>query len=222
MLRTALTASLLLASTATLSSAAVFSDTVGDNFDGNAHMDITSVEVTNTASDITFTITVNGSLTTDWGKYPIGISTGSGGDTALVGNPWNRAINMADGMNAWVGTWVNGGGGSEGWTYSGGAWTKNGNGTANVSGNTATYTLPLSVLGLSAGGPIRFDVYSSGGGGGDGANDASSNPGQASSGWQSQYTTPAAGGHLYNVVVPEPTSIAALAGLATVALRRRK
>src|SRR5215210_5053503 len=83
--------------------AAVFTDTASENFDGNAHMDIRSVEVSNTATDITFKITLGGSITppNDWGKYLVGIDTsGATGDPGSpVGNPWGRNINMAAKMD---------------------------------------------------------------------------------------------------------------------------
>lgn len=209
---------------ATSAWATTFNDALGDNFDGNAHMDIKSVDVTNTASDITFTITLNGDIAaTNWGKYCVGIDkNASTGDTsAPVGNPWGRNIRMADGMDAWIGTWVDSGGGVQPWTYSG-SWSQNGQLSPTLSQFSTSFTIPLASLGLAAGGPIRFDVYSSGGGGGDSANDVSSLATQSINDWQVPYSTPAGGGHLYNIVVPEPTTLALLAGASILGLRRRK
>lgn len=217
-------AAIAAATFATSAFATTYSDALGDNFDGNAHMDISSVDVTNTASDITFTITLNGDIAaTNWGKYCIGIDSNSatGDTTAPVGNPWGRNINMADGMDAWVGSWVDSGGGVQPWTYAG-SWTQNGQVVPALSQFSTSFTLSLASLGLAAGGPIHFDVYSTGGGGGDSANDASSNLLQSTTGWSGPYTTPAGGGHLYNVVVPEPTTLGLLAGASVLGLRRRK
>lgn len=207
---------------------ATFFDTVGDNFDGNAHMDITQVDVTDDGTNITFKISVNTANinSPDWGKYTIGIDTNSatGDFGSPVGNPWGRNINMAGGMDAWVGSWVDGTGGFQPWTYSGGSWTQNGSGVPVISGNMTTITTSLASLGLTPGQSFKFDVYTTGGGGGDSANDAGANPLQSTTGWSGPYTTPA-GGELNYTTVPEPTSMG-LAGLAAFAivgaLRRRK
>src|SRR4051794_4025591 len=117
---------------------ATFFDSTAENFDGNAHMDISSVDVTDNGSNITFKINVSAASITspDWGKYVIGIDTSSAtGDTGTpVGNPWGRNIAMANKMDAWVGSWVDGGGGFQPWTYSGGSWTQNGSGASVTSG----------------------------------------------------------------------------------------
>jgi len=204
--------------------AVTFFDTVGDNFDGNAHMDITSVDVTDDGTNITFKVSVNAADITspDWGKYCIGIDTGAGtGDpTVPKGNGWGRNIAMADKMDAWIGSWVDGGGGFQPWTYSGGSWTQNGQFVPVLSGNSTTMTTTLASLGLSPGQSFKFDVYTTGGGGDDSANDAAANPNQSISDWPGPYLTPAAGepgGPLMYTTVPEPTSLA-LVGLMGVAL----
>lgn len=209
---------------------ATFYDTVGDNFDGNAHMDITSVDVSDDGTNITFKISVNAADITspNWGKYVVGIDTGAGtGDaTTPNGNPWGRNIAMADKMDAWIGSWVDSGGGFQPWTYAGGSWTQNGSGTPVLSGNMTTITTSLASLGLTAGQPFKFDVYTTGGGGGDSANDALANPSQTVNDWQVPYTTPAsgAGAALDYPAVPEPASLglAALAALAMAAVSRRR
>ena len=205
-------------------SAAVYLDSTGENFDGNAHMDISSVEVTSDATTITFKINVSAASITspDWGKYVIAIDTSSAtGDAATpVGNPWGRNIAMADKADAWIGSWVDGGGGFQPWSYSAG-WTQNGSGTVTLSGNSTTITTSLASLGLSYGQTIKFDVYTTGGGGGDSANDALANLGQSTTGWGGPYTT--AAGLPYVVAIPEPATIGlAAVGLAGLAGRRRR
>jgi hypothetical protein len=211
---------------------ATFFDSTAENFDGNAHMDISSVDVTDNGSNITFKINVSAASITspDWGKYVIGIDTSSAtGDTGTpVGNPWGRNIAMANKMDAWVGSWVDGGGGFQPWTYSGGSWTQNGSGASVTSGNSTTITTSLASLGLSPGQTFNFDVYTTGGGGGDSANDALANPNQTIADWPGPYTTPASGSGAalsYTTAVPEPVS-AAMAGVALIGwigfVRRRK
>src|SRR6185295_15951820 len=135
----------------------------GDNFDGNANMDISSVNVTDDGTNISFAITLNGSIGagTDWGKYVIGINTNNatGDFSSPVGNPWGRNIAMADGTDAWVGSWVDGGGGFQPWTYAGGSWTQNGSGGPVLGANSTTITTSLASLGLVAGQSFKFDVY---------------------------------------------------------------
>lgn len=214
----------IIAASASLASAAVYNDATGENFDGNAHMDISSVEVTNTALDITFKVSTTGALSNpnDWGKYCIGISKGAGGDTgAPVGNPWGRNITMASGMNAWIGSWVDSGGGAQAFTYSG-SWTQNSQVAPTLASNSTTYTFTLASLGLAPGDTIHFDAYSTGGGGGDSANDVSSLAAQSTTGWGGPYVTPIDGGSVYVLAVPEPATLGVIAGAALVALRRRK
>lgn len=211
---------------------ASFFDTVGDNFDGNAHMDITSVDVSDDGTNITFKINVNAASITspaDWGKYCVGIDTGAGtGDpTVPKGNAWGRNIAMAGKMDAWIGSWVDSGGGFQPWTYNGASWTQNGQFVPVLSGNSTTITTTLASLGLSAGQSFKFDVYTTGGGGNDSANDSLANPNQSISDWPGPYTTPSAGepgGALMYTTVPEPATFAlvGLMGVALVGVTRRR
>jgi hypothetical protein len=155
----------------------------GDNFSGFTHLDIASVEVTNDASDITFTITLNGNIASaggvDWGKYMVGIDSldSDPGDSGPGGNPWGpRPIIMPDGMDYWIGSWADGGGGHQVWNYNDttpGTWANPaGNEPVDLSNAAAgkiSFTASLAELGLDMGDGFFFDVYSSGGGGGDGA-----------------------------------------------------
>jgi hypothetical protein len=210
-------------------------------------LDILGMEVTNNATNIIFTLTVNGNVnTTDWGKFMIGIATGGTGSTN--GNGWARPINLTSsigGMNYWIGSWVDGGsGGAQLWSYVGGtngggtdgAWnelTNNSPVFSKLAGATSTmnYTITLASLGLAAANTntIYFDAYSSGGGGGDGAIDALANPNVSITDWGQSYTSSTTGdgglGLNSYQVVPEPSTIALLTlsalGVAGYAARRR-
>lgn len=216
-----------LALAANARAAVTYTDSTGDNFDANAHMDIASVAVDSTLTTITFTINLVGDpVAVNWGKYLVGISTDSGtGDTGSpVGNPWGRNINMADGMDAFIGTWVDSGGGSQAWTWSAGAWGQTNQNTPTITTSSVSVTHALADLGLAPGDTIGFDVYTSGGGSGDTANDAAANPNQTVGDWQVPYSTPAsgAGGQLVYTIVPEPGAVALLGLLPALALLRRR
>lgn len=200
----------------------------GDDLTGFTHLDIASVEVSNNATDLSFAVTLVGDIiATDWGKYMIGINTNSAtGDTA--GNGWARPITMSpDGMDYWIGTWVDSGDGAEIYTWDAGgpAWnlteaTYNGPPDDEISiaktQFSATVTVPLSDLGLGVGDMFWFDVYSSGGGGGDSAVDALSSSVPSITTWSGPFNSPGDSGLRKYTVVPEPSSIITL-GLVALA-----
>jgi hypothetical protein len=213
---------------------ATYADAVGDTFTGagGGILDIVSLEVTNDATDLSFTFTVVGDvIATDWGKYMIGIDTGAGGDTA--GNGWNRPITMNPaGMDYWIGSWTDWGNGAELYTY-GGSWSlseatynapPNNDISFGKTTNTVTVTIPLANLGLGVGDSFAFDAYSSGGGGGDGAVDALSSNSQSITDWGNSFNSPGDSGLRVYTVVPEPMTLG-LFGLGTLmmglACRRR-
>jgi uncharacterized protein (TIGR03382 family) len=211
-------------------------DSVGDTFTGagGGILDIVAVEVTNDLTNINFAITVLGDVdSTDWGKYMIGIRN-PGVANLSSSNGWGRPIELTGGMNAWMGSWVDSGNGLQAFSYSSGSWSGTGatgpfagpGGTpvttpgllTTKSGNLVTISAPLAVLDIALGSTIVFDIYTSGGGGGDSAIDSLTNPGTAASDWGTPY---AGGGSEYFVV---PTPGAAALGLAAAALvgRRRR
>lgn len=181
--------------------ATTYSDSIGENFTGagGGILDISSVEVSHDATDLVFKINVTGNpVDTDWGKYMIGIRTGSSGDTN--GNGWGRPIKMASGMNYWIGTWLDNGNAVQLSAYSG-SWSQIGAvgtfaGGPPLAGlaiskdtSSLTVTVPYAALGLLTNGTFGFDVYTSGGGGSDGAVDALSTSTQSIADWGNSFTT---------------------------------
>lgn len=160
------------------------------------HIDIASVDVTvdATETNITFKITLDGDpVATNWGNYMIGIR--SGGSGTATGNGWGRPINLASGMTHWVGCWVSTGGDGQIWSYSG-TWNQTGslNGTdgtvtVDAAGKFVEITTAVANLGLDPGEVFQFDVYTSGGGGGDSAVDSLSASGSSVTNWGDTFTT---------------------------------
>lgn len=170
-----------------------YGDSTGEihpNVGNHPHLDITSVVVTASAdgSTVSFRINVAGNpVTTDWGKYLIGIRSGVGG--ATTGNGWSRPINFAPGMTHWIGSWVDGGNGAQTWTYSSGSWSTAGGPAISKDATGLTLTETAANLGLVPGETLIFDVYTSGGGGADSAVDALSAASASITGWSGPYTT---------------------------------
>ncbi|MEY3142043.1 MAG: hypothetical protein RLY21_536 [Planctomycetota bacterium] len=206
-------------------------DVSGGVFNPNGILDLVSLEVSNTATDVMFKLTVNSgaSFSPDWGKYMIGIA--GGGASSSNGNGWGRPINMDSangGMTRWIGSWVDGGGGAQLWSSASGSWietnaTYSGNfGGFSIVGNTVTYTVSLASLGLNVGDTFYFDAYSSGGGGGDGAIDALANPGQSVANWGDIYTSGGSNPIFSYTVVPAPAAFAVLGAFGLVRGRRSR
>jgi hypothetical protein len=217
-------------------SSVAFADNYGDAQNdlfnnGFSHLDITSVDVTHTASTITFEINVRGDMNpgtggSNWGKYMIGIDTGAAGGAS--DNGWTRPINWTggQGIDFWVGTWADNGGygmGGELRSQPGGALLDATYTTGLlISGSTSnfkqTITLSRAALGLTGNDTFRFDVMSSGGGGGDPGVDHLSRSDLATSDW----SVASDSGTLLSYTIPSP-SVLALAGMGgLVAARRRR
>ncbi|MFZ4723260.1 MAG: hypothetical protein ACOYMI_08970 [Phycisphaerales bacterium] len=181
---------------------------------------ILSCEVSHTATDIQFSLTVNGSVNnTDWAKFMIGISSPGSALKTTSGNGWGRPINFASngGMNYWVGSWVDGGGGGQLWNNTAGGWNGPASASIALSGNNVTLTVSRAAIGMSGDGTFLFDVYTSGGGGGDGAIDALSTNAVSMANWGDSFTTTNA----LSYAIPAPGAVA-LVGLAGLVARRRK
>src|ERR1043165_9332607 len=168
-----------------------YPDATGDVFTtaGGGILDITAVEVSNDAFDLIFKIGLAGDpVATDWGKYCIGFSTGGKGGASpdFAGNGWQRPISMASGMDYWVGTWVDGSMGAQLYKYTA-SWGQINSPTISKTTSNVVVRVPYGAMGLSSGNSFGFDVYTSGGGGGDTAIDALSTNGNTVGDWSTPF-----------------------------------
>jgi hypothetical protein len=172
-----------LAGLASIGRAADFVDAQADNY-GPAYVDIASVQVTNDAANITFTINLNPTanlLATDgsqiYGKYFIGFQTGSSGSTAIQ-NPYGNPIGISSGtgMDYWIGSWADNSavepfsGDAQLYRWNGGAFDlAAGIGTSepyvavpvSLSATSTTIVVPIASLGLAPNASFGFDVWTS-------------------------------------------------------------
>lgn len=160
------------------------------------HLDITSVDVTVNAAATTITFKINlagDPSTTTWGKYCVALrSNPIGGDA--TGNGWSRPIAFSSAMTHWLGSWVDNGtppANGQVFTYSGASWSGGAFQTVTRDSSSVSITVPVGSLSLDAGETFTFDVYTTAGGGGDGAVDALSAATSSISNWGSSFTTTA-------------------------------
>ena len=199
---------------------------------GNGTLDLVSMEVSHTATDIQFKLTVNGNIgDTNWGKFMVGIANNKGYGTSTT-DGWARPITMSanGGMTNWFGSWLDNGGGAENrsnqtsWGLTGATYNSNFGNFAFVAGaqSTITYGVSIASIGMSIGDTFSFDAYSSGGGNTDSAIDALANPLVAVTGWDKAYDSGTSTSFSYTLTaIPAPGAIA-LVGLAGLVARRRK
>jgi len=201
--------------------AVVFNDAAGDQWplSGGEHLDITSVEVTNTDTHITFLFTLTGDpIATNWGKYGAVIRHAGATTDTLA---WNRNLDLVGGQNGWIATWVDQPNTNlQAWNWDGAAWQGGTVGDSVVTSNSVSITVSLASIGVTLGETITFDAVSTVGGDGDTATDSLT--GATPTDWQSQIDLP---GNSYTVAaVPEPATMTVLAigAMAAMARRRRK
>lgn len=208
-----------------------YNDSTFDVFDNPPdspydHMDISSVVVNHDATNIYLTINLRGNADNrDWAKFCVGFDTGAAGGESS--NGWGRNVTWSggQGIDFWVGSWVDGGGGAElrqgaGWSLL--AATYNGDTTIaqgfNAGRTERTLTIARSLLGLTGDDTFRFDVITTGGGGGDPGVDHLSNSAQATPGWGTGSTS----GDFLTYTIPTPGALALLGLGGLVAARRRR
>ena len=87
--------------------AAIYGDASNDTFtNGDANLDITSIEVTNSGVNLVIAVSTRGFAS--WTKYLIWIDTPAKANAASGSNGWGRPASMAAGEGAdfFIGSWV--------------------------------------------------------------------------------------------------------------------
>lgn len=196
-------------------SAELYTDASGDIVTGNANLDIVSAEITNDDLNLFVSIVVD-NLDGDWGKYVMMIDVdGDGGDST---NPWGRTVTTPNGIDGFIGSWVDGGGGALSYSYDGSGWNSGADPSVSVdfANNTISYEISLAALGLALGDTFAFDIGSTGGNNGDPLIDTMGADVQP--GWGNGSSSDM---DLTYTVVPAPGALALL-GLAALVGRRRR
>jgi hypothetical protein len=217
------------ASASTSAVADLYTDAAGDIFDaGLGNLDILGAEVTNDDTNLYVTVQVAADVTAvNWGKYLLFLDTGDGGAVSgsagndPYNNPWNRRVTATEGIDAFLGSWIDGGGGSLAYNWNGGGWNDEGNlGVEIAAGGdlgAVGWTISLDLLGLAVGDTFAFDIATTGGNDNDpGIDFLSTDVVQA--GWGENSSSPMAASY---TVVPAP-GVLGLLGLAGLAARRRR
>ena len=230
-----ISAAAVLVALAGIAQADEYFDATGDLFDnGFTHLDISSVVMTNDASNLFVTVNNVGDISsgsgTDWGKYLVFFDTQAGG-RADPSNPWGRNIITNVETDFFIGSWVDSGGGAQFWGADVGAnpWdlindTFDGSGLismdlSNAASGSVTYTISLSILGVGIGDVILFDVATTGGGDGDPGVDHLSRADMATPGWGDPSE---AGQYSAYTLIPAPGAAGLLALGGLLATRRRR
>ena len=215
-------AGLFVAMCAVPAMASVYSDPVGDIATGDSNLDITQVEITDNGTDLVVRLTVD-DLDADWGKYLFFMDAWDGGSPDND-NPWGRDISGTEGMDIFIGSWIDGGGGTAASEYGGGGWFDLPFAVSvwvDWDANTIQWNFYDFVAALSSAGITGFDfeAATTGGNWGDPAIDLIGAEG----------TQPGWGGGSMSIdrlrydfsVIPAPGAVALLA-LAGLAGRRRR
>jgi len=201
---------------------AIYTDPSGDIATGNANLDITQIEITDNGTDLVVRLSV-AALDADWGKYLFFMDAWDGG-SGDNDNPWGRDIAGLSGMDIFVGSWLDGGGGALGYEFGSGGWSELPFAVsvwADWDNNTVQWNFYDLVAGLSSAGITGFDfeAATTGGNGGDPAIDLIGNEG-TQPGW-GQGSTSTDLLHYDFSTIPAPGALALL-GLAGLTSRRRR
>ena len=207
--------------------ATTYTDPTGDIAVSNNNLDIISVDVSHTSTDVEISLTL-GELSSDldWGKYLLFFDFKFGG---VSDNPWGRDVSGLSGIDMFVGTWLDGDtngdgvndGGLEQWYYTPNGWGQMDLGVSmsfdnddnTITWNLAGFAATLAGFGAST---FQFEIGTTGNGNSDPAIDLLGGEGTMP-GWGQGSTST----DMSTYSIPAPGAIALL-GLAGLAGRRRR
>jgi glycosidase len=161
------------------------SDPAGDG-NGNANMDLLNLHVAEDASNYYFAFTVNANLSTvNWGKYMLYIDTTNDANGA-TSDAWGRNVTVSAphkpefSINSWVDAAPYGTDDVQlqVWNQAGSSWSSPGTIAGAAMGAGATSVIEWQVTKASLGNPgqIWVELWDTGGGGTDNAQDTINNP----------------------------------------------
>lgn len=212
-----------------------YTDATNDLFDSSlTNLDLVSAHFSNDATHLHLSVTVRGDVAaTTWGDYMVFIdSTPSlavpdrNDMDGPRGNPFHRGIAAPAGTDAFIGSWLDDGGGNLNYTFESGRWNQKEAGTpdlARADSGVVSWTFSLESLGLAVGDTFHFDVATTGTSNGSSSVDLLST-GSIRPGWgfdedsTLDLTYTVAG----STAVPGVGGIAALAGLGLGRRRRTR
>lgn len=154
-------------------------DSSGDG-NSSAVMDLLELYVTDDASYVYFAFTINADIgATDWGKYILYLDTDGIPGSGATSDAWGRNVAAASehlpefSINTWVDSAPYGTDDIQFWGWSGAAWSSLGAISEAALGAGTTSVIEWKVAKTDLGSPNGFwaEVYSTGGGGGDNAQD---------------------------------------------------
>ncbi len=182
------------------------SDPAGDG-NGNAVMDLLNLYVAEDASYLYFAFTINANInTTNWGKYVIYVDT-SNNASGAPNDAWTRNVVVNDphkpeyGLYSWVDCPTYGPSCTQFWTWDGG-WTQYGGLDGAAKATTGiTSTLEWQIQKSRLGNPeeIWIEVWSTGGGSNDNAQDTINDPADDWNAWDWSTTAVLANSTYYDV-----------------------
>ena len=138
------------------------------------NIDLVSARFSNDATHLHLSVTVLRDVSaTTWGDYLVFIdhtpsltAPGRGDADGPRGNPFHRGIATPVGTDAFIGSWLDDGGGNLSYTFDGDQWNQKEAGTPNLAraaSGIVSWTFSLESLGLGIGDTFRFDVATTGG-----------------------------------------------------------
>ena len=161
----------------------IATDSSGDG-NGNAVMDLLDFYAAEDEENVYLAFTINADLaTTNWGKYVIYIDTTNDANGAAT-DAWGRNVLVNDphkpefGIYTWVDSVPYGVNATQFWAFANGSWSQVGSVPEAALGTGTTSALEFRISKTALGNPsdLYMEVWATGGGNSDNAQDTINNP----------------------------------------------